>query len=200
MEDFDHCASKAAIHMVSAWATTNHISLGQVTVDAKSNEITAIPKLLEIIEISGSLVTIDAMGCQVEIAQKIVDADADYVLAVKGNQPTLHQGIIDFFDDHVDDDFARVNVTAKQLRSYLDGSGGPTTTVWFCKHQALRSFYRYAMDRNYVEQSPLPKILPKRPERMSPSVVVEQRKYGLFSIQRDFTEFPTAHLEKDSGA
>jgi predicted transposase YbfD/YdcC len=107
---FDAASSKAAIHMVSAWATTNHISLGQVTVDAKSNEITAIPKLLEIIEISGSLVTIDAMGCQVEIAQKIVDADADYVLAVKGNQPTLHQGIIDFFDDHLDDDFARVKV------------------------------------------------------------------------------------------
>lgn len=107
---FDAASSKAAIHMVSAWATTNHISLGQVTVDAKSNEITAIPKLLEIIEVSGSLVTIDAMGCQVEIAQKIVDADADYVLAVKGNQPTLHQGIIDFFDDHLDDDFERVKV------------------------------------------------------------------------------------------
>jgi len=107
---FDTASSKSAIHMVSAWATTNHISLGQVTVDAKSNEITAIPKLLEIIEVSGSLVTIDAMGCQVEIAQEIVDAKANYVLAVKGNQPTLQQGIIDFFDDHMDDDFARVKV------------------------------------------------------------------------------------------
>ena len=90
---FDAASSKSAIHMVSAWATANHISLGQVVVDEKSNEITAIPKLLEILEISGCLVTIDAMGCQTEIAQAIVDAKADYVLAVKDNQPTLHEGI-----------------------------------------------------------------------------------------------------------
>ena len=107
---FDTASSKTAIHMVSAWATANHISLGQVVVDAKSNEITAIPKLLEILELSGSLVTIDAMGCQVKIARQIVNAEADYVLAVKGNQPTLHRGIIDFFDDHLEDDFARTKV------------------------------------------------------------------------------------------
>ncbi len=104
---FDAASSKAAIHMVSAWATANHISLGQTVVDAKSNEITAIPKLLEMLELAGSLVTIDAMGCQVEIAQAIVDAGANYVLAVKGNQPTLHEGIVNFFEDHFGDDFAR---------------------------------------------------------------------------------------------
>ena len=107
---FDKADNKAAIHMVSAWATANHITLGQVVVDAKSNEITAIPKLLHAIEISGALVTIDAMGCQVEIANDIVAGGADYCLAVKANQPTLHQGIIDFFDDHLDDDFARTPV------------------------------------------------------------------------------------------
>jgi len=107
---FDAASSKAAIHMVSAWATANHISLGQVVVDEKSNEITAIPKLLEMLELSGSLVTIDAMGCQVEIARKIVESKADYILAVKGNQPTLHQGIIDFFLDHLEDDFARTKM------------------------------------------------------------------------------------------
>lgn len=107
---FDAASSKAAIHMVSAWATANLISLGQMVVDEKSNEITAIPKLLEILELSGCLVTIDAMGCQTEIAQKIVDGKGDYVLAVKGNQPTLHQGISDFFEDHLNDDFARVTV------------------------------------------------------------------------------------------
>jgi predicted transposase YbfD/YdcC len=74
------------------------------------DEITAIPKLLEILEVSGCLVTIDAMGCQVEIAEKIVEAKADYVLAVKGNQPTLHAGIEAFFLDHLEDDFARVSV------------------------------------------------------------------------------------------
>ena len=107
---FDAANSKAAIHMVSAWATANHISLGQVVVDAKSNEITAIPKLLEMLELSGAMVTIDAMGCQTEIARQIVDAGADYCLAVKDNQPTLHQGIIDFFDDHLEDDFARIRM------------------------------------------------------------------------------------------
>ena len=96
--------------MVSAWATTNHISLGQVVVDAKSNEITAIPKLLQMLEIAGSLVTIDAMGCQTEIARRIVEAKADYCLAAKGNQPTLHNGIVKFFHDHLEDDFARTRV------------------------------------------------------------------------------------------
>jgi predicted transposase YbfD/YdcC len=108
---FDTASSKAAIHMVSAWATANLISLGQVIVDAKSNEITAIPKLLEILELSGCLVTIDAMGCQTEIAASIVDRGADYVLAAKGNQPTLHNGIIEFFTDHLEDDFARTKVS-----------------------------------------------------------------------------------------
>jgi predicted transposase YbfD/YdcC len=113
---YDKAAGKSAIHMVSAWATANHISLGQVTVDAKSNEITAIPKLLEILEISGCLVTIDAMGCQVEIAEKVVASGADYVLAVKGNQPTLHEGIGAFFLDHLEDDFARVSVSRHEKK------------------------------------------------------------------------------------
>ncbi len=108
---YDTASGKSAIHMVSAWATANLVSLGQVITDAKSNEITAIPKLLEMLEISGALVTIDAMGCQTEIAQTIVDAKADYVLAVKGNQPTLHDGIQAYFDEHLEDDFAEVPVS-----------------------------------------------------------------------------------------
>jgi predicted transposase YbfD/YdcC len=118
---FDTASSKAAIHMVSAWATANHISLGQTVVDAKSNEITAIPKLLEMLELSGALVTIDAMGCQTEIARAIVEADADYVLAVKGNQPTLHEGLVWFFRDHLKDDFARVNVRRHETHDHGHG-------------------------------------------------------------------------------
>lgn len=118
---FDARSSKAAIHMVSAWATTNHISLGQIVVDEKSNEITAIPQLLQMLELSGALVTIDAMGCQTEIARAIVDADADYVLAVKGNQPTLHNGLVFFFADHQSDDFARVNVRHHETYNYEHG-------------------------------------------------------------------------------
>jgi predicted transposase YbfD/YdcC len=108
---FDAASSKAAIHMVSTWAAANHISLGQVVTDEKSNEITAIPKLLQILEISGALVTIDAMGCQTEIAAQIVAAGADYVLAVKGNQPTLHAGLVRYFDEHLEHDFAGVKVS-----------------------------------------------------------------------------------------
>jgi len=118
---FDAASSKAAIHMVSAWATANHISLGQVVVDEKSNEITAIPKLLEMLDLSGCLVTIDAMGCQTEIAQAIVDAGGHYVLAVKANQPTLHDGIADFFVDHLEDDFARVKVSRHQTQEKAHG-------------------------------------------------------------------------------
>lgn len=104
---YDTASSTAAVHMVSAWASENHLSLGSVVVDEKSNEITAIPKLLELIDVSGALVTIDAMGCQKEIAKKIVDEGGDYVLAVKDNQPKLHEAVADFFVEHLEDDFAK---------------------------------------------------------------------------------------------
>jgi len=81
------------LHLVSAWASECHLSLGQVAVDEKSNEITAIPRLLELLDIAGALVTIDAMGCQKEIAQKIVAGGGDYVLSVKDNQPHLLEDI-----------------------------------------------------------------------------------------------------------
>jgi predicted transposase YbfD/YdcC len=120
-QSFDKADAKSAIHMVGAWATANHISLGQVVVDRKSNEITAIPKLLELLDVSGCLVTIDAMGCQTEIAEKIVAGKADYVLAVKGNRPTLHEGIMAFFLDHMDDDFARVKVSRHETVEHGHG-------------------------------------------------------------------------------
>lgn len=81
------------LHLVSAWATQCHLSLGQVAVADKSNEITAIPQLLELLDVHGALVTIDAMGCQKEIAKKIVEGGGDYILAVKDNQPHLLEDI-----------------------------------------------------------------------------------------------------------
>jgi predicted transposase YbfD/YdcC len=90
---YDRRDGKAAIHMVSAWASENKLSLGQVVVQEKSNEITAIPELLQLLDVSGALVTIDAMGCQKEIAAKIRERGGDYVLAVKLNQPTLHEQV-----------------------------------------------------------------------------------------------------------
>lgn len=94
---FLEAGSGVFVHMVSAWATSNHIVLGQVKTDQKSNEITAIPQLLELLSIRGCLVTIDAMGCQKKIAASIIDAGADYMLAAKDNQPKLHQALIEVF-------------------------------------------------------------------------------------------------------
>jgi predicted transposase YbfD/YdcC len=87
----DNSLGKAAIHMVSAWASSNRLVLGQLKVDEKSNEITAIPALLRLLALKGCIVTIDAMGCQTEITQTIIDQGGDYVLALKGNQGSLHR-------------------------------------------------------------------------------------------------------------
>ena len=87
------------LHLVSVWATENGLTLGQVATDEKSNEITAIPELIDRIDVKGVIVTIDAMGCQKDIAKRIVDAQGDYVLAVKDNQPKLHEAIKEVFSD-----------------------------------------------------------------------------------------------------
>jgi len=84
---------KSAIHMVSAWASEMNMVLGQVKTEEKSNEITAIPQLLDLLDISGCIVTIDAMGCQKKIAAKIIEKNADYALALKKNQVTLHDDV-----------------------------------------------------------------------------------------------------------
>lgn len=88
---------KAALHLVSAWATASHLVLGQVATDAKSNEIMAIPLLLESLDLEGATVTIDAMGCQTAIAEQLIGQGADYVLALKGNQETIAEAVADSF-------------------------------------------------------------------------------------------------------
>ena len=93
----DHTLGKAAIHMVSAWASATRLVLGQIKVDDKSNEITAIPELLRVLEIAGCIVTIDAIGCQKEIAGQIIKQGADYVLALKESQGRLYQDVTGFF-------------------------------------------------------------------------------------------------------
>ena len=95
--------------MVSAWAVNNRLVLGQVKTDEKSNEITAIPELLDKLDIAQSIVTIDAMGCQKEIAQKILSKGADYVLSLKGNQGTLYSAVTDLFTYALDNNFKRVH-------------------------------------------------------------------------------------------
>jgi len=104
----DHSKGLGALHSVSVWASEFGLSLGQVACAEKSNEITAIPELLRLVDIAGTIITIDAMGTQKAIAAQIIDSDADYVLALKGNQETLHQAVIDYIDEQSENDFADV--------------------------------------------------------------------------------------------
>lgn len=93
----DRAKGQHPLHIVSAWASANRVVLGEIMVDEKSNEITAIPKLLQLLELHGAIVTIDAMGCQKDIAAKVRERGADYVLAVKGNQEHLEEDVLDYF-------------------------------------------------------------------------------------------------------
>lgn len=122
---FDRAASKAAIHMVSAWANRNRLVLGQVKVDDKSNEITAIPKLLQMLDLTGVTVTIDAMGCQKEIAKVITEQEADYVLALKKNHSTLYEDVKLFLDDAQANGFADMD---HDYRETVDGDHGRIET------------------------------------------------------------------------
>jgi predicted transposase YbfD/YdcC len=101
---FDKAAGKNPLHLVSAWACDARLTLGQVATDVKSNEITAIPLLLELLNFNGTTVTIDAMGCQKEIASKIVEGEGDYLLALKDNHPKLCQAVADQFFAALDAD------------------------------------------------------------------------------------------------
>jgi predicted transposase YbfD/YdcC len=94
---FDRARGLGALHLVSAWATANGLTLGQVAVGADSNEVTAIPRLIELLDLKGSVVTIDAVGCQKGIAAQIVAKGGDYVLALKENQPALYEQVADYF-------------------------------------------------------------------------------------------------------
>ena len=107
--------------MVSAWASENRLVLGQVKTEEKSNEITAIPQLLDMLEIEGCIVTIDAIGCQTQIAKKIVEKQAFYVLAVKGNQGCLYEDMVGYFDWALKNTF---NETAYTIHETVDGDHG----------------------------------------------------------------------------
>jgi len=95
----DRCLGSSAIHLVSAWATQSGLLLGQVKLDAKENEIVAVPELLQQLDVTGAIVTLDALNCQVKTAQAIVDKNGDYLLALKANQPALHAEVELLFDD-----------------------------------------------------------------------------------------------------
>ena len=133
----------AALHLVSAWATANRVVLGQVATEAKSNEITAIPRLLEWLKLEGCIVTIDAMGCQTKIAEQIISQGGDDVLALKGNQETLAAEVEEAFIDADARDYAGVaseyletvershgRVETRRYRTLGDLSGVPRSGLW----------------------------------------------------------------------
>jgi len=106
----DRRKALGALHSVSVWASEFGLSLGQVACDDKSNEITAIPELLKLVDIQGAIITIDAMGTQKAIAAQIIEQKADYVLALKGNQEKLHDAVIEYIDQQLENDFAGIDV------------------------------------------------------------------------------------------
>ena len=117
----DKAAGLGALHIVSAWASEQGIALGQLACEEKSNEITAIPELLDQIDVKGAVVTIDAMGCQKAIAKKIITGGGEYVLAVKGNQKTLYNTIRELFNSYLEENFA--NVKHRQYETHNKSHG-----------------------------------------------------------------------------
>ena len=111
---FDTTTGKAAIHMMSAWSCAQQLVLGQCKVDDKSNEITAIPRLLDLLALKGAIVTIDAMGCQRSICQQVIDQESDDVIGLKGNQGSLRADVEVVFDDHLERDIGGQFVKSAQ--------------------------------------------------------------------------------------
>lgn len=125
----DAANGKAAVHMVSAWCNANQMVLGQLATEEKSNEITAIPKLLKLIDVSDAVVTIDAMGCQKKIAKTIIQEKGDYMLQLKGNQGGLHDETIQLFDNCLRDDCLGIKYTT--ARTINKGHGRiEERTIW----------------------------------------------------------------------
>lgn len=130
---FDKAGKKSAIHMVSAWCESNRMVMGQLATDAKSNEITAIPKLLAMLDVTDTVVTIDAMGCQKKIAKQIVKQEGHYVLQVKSNQPDLHDAMVEAMDELIE---GRIPHAPVAYHEAVDGDHGRVeqrriwTTEW----------------------------------------------------------------------
>ena len=118
---YDRDSRQSTIHMVSAFAAQNRLVLGQVKTDAKSNEITAIPELLAILDVKGCLVSIDAMGCQTAIASTIVKGGGDYLLAVKGNQPSLHSAVRAALVESMNKPLTEETVSIEKQHGRIDG-------------------------------------------------------------------------------
>jgi predicted transposase YbfD/YdcC len=150
---YDRARGQSALHLVSAWVAANGVALGQVVTDAQSNEITAIPVLLDLLDLRGAVVSIDAMGCQKEIAAKLVDGGADYLLALKDNHPTARQEIAAYFAQAIDTPTVHSHETTDGDHGRVEVRRVHVTTdvAWFADRAAwpgLQSFVMIESERD----------------------------------------------------
>lgn len=174
-----HKGKKSPIHMVSAFACENNLVLGQVKTDEKSNEITAIPKLLEILSIKDTVVTIDAMGCQKEIAEKIIEKDADYILAVKANQEQLLEDI--------EDEFRFAKITTTDTHHNLD-HGRIETRICSC----IKDFKFISKDNPWVNLKTIIRVESTREFKSSDKPIEKATRYYISSLDTNEKVFQNA--------
>jgi predicted transposase YbfD/YdcC len=173
------------LHLVSAWAARQRLVLGQEAIDDKSNEITAIPLLLERLELRGALVTIDAMGTQTDIAEKIVERGGDYLLALKANRPLLHQEVVEFFKAP----------PADMLEPVHDTTDGDHARIEERHHVVCHEVDWLFSDRRYTDEPRFPHLamigmVQTRVERNGS--IERERRYYLSSTKLDAKTFATA--------
>jgi predicted transposase YbfD/YdcC len=166
----DKASKKAAIYMVSAWAQHNNLVLGQVKVDDKSNEITAIPKLLSRLDIAGAVITIDAMGCQKKVAEQIKRQGGDYVFSLKGNQGNLHDDVLTFFTSSLSPVVAAV---------CYDGGHGRIET------RSIRATANIAWLQERHDWKSLQSIIAVTAKRETDNKVTEETRYFISSLDAD---------------
>ena len=194
---FDVAKGQSAIHLVSAWASTNRLVLGQIKVDDKSNEITAVPELLRALELAGCIVTVDALNCQKNIAKEIKEADADYVLALKGNHGTAHEEIKTFLDAAVEETLAsklpgaKLSTEAASLATFetVDKGHGRVETRRYYQSATLDWF----ADRAAWEGLQTVGVVEARREIRGKQTV--ERRYYLSSLPQDVPTFARAVRE-----
>jgi predicted transposase YbfD/YdcC len=182
----DQALGRGAIDMVSAWAAQNHLVLGQVKVDEKSNEITAIPELLRVLEVSGCIITMDAMGCQKEIAKTIIEQEADYVLALKENQGHLYEDVVKLFDDLEASDFKAYAFSQEQTVNKNHGRI-ETRTCWVIDDPNILMHLRDAL-----EWEGLRAVVKVHARRQSGEDVSQRDRYFLSSLKKDAKELLAA--------
>jgi len=175
----DRINAKSALHVVSAWASEHRLMLGQVKVDDKSNEITAIPALLKLLDISGCIITIDAMGTQSAIAHQIIEQKADYILNLKDNHSTLHQQVKTLFQAALDNDFEGLDVSKDQQ---VNGGHGrrEVRKVWVLSVEQLGELYLQAQWSGLRSV-----VMVYRRRRLDNGKLTEETQFFLSSLPAD---------------